>query len=126
MAIKIDLEKSYYRLERDFTHRTLIRHNLDKNTCNLIYEMYILCVLCWSMANTLILFSFREELGRVTPFPHTSLSYAWIMTTLINEAIWTEIGLSLQLPKIGSMCHISSLHMIFFYLGKPIQPQLMQ
>lgn len=66
MAIKIDLEKAYDRLEWDFIYRTLIRHNMDKNTCNLIMSFIS------SMSSTVLVNDqhtdpFREELGKVTP-----------------------------------------------------------
>ena len=48
MAIKIDLEKAYDRLEWDFIHNTLIRHNLDKNTCKLIMSCVTIVLWCVS------------------------------------------------------------------------------
>ena len=120
MAIKVDLEKAYNKLEWSFTRGMLIRANLPANLIELIMS-------CVSTVSTSILVNGealdpiypQKGLGKETHSPHTCLFCVWTsLANLSKKNVRQKCGSLLKLLKVGHPFRIYFLRMIWFYLGR--------
>ena len=120
MAIKVDLEKAYDKIERSFIRKVLINDNLPHKLVDLIMS-------CISSVSTSILFN----RGNVDPiFPSRGIrqgnllsSYLFILCLevlghIIEENAVKGDGFLLKAPTIGLLSLIFSLLMTWYFLQK--------
>lgn len=120
MALKIDLEKAYDKLQWSFIREMLIRVNLPGDLINIIMS-------CISMVSTFILFN-GEALESIFSFrgirQGDSLSpYLFILCMdFLGQLIEEKCNAKLWQPhlKVGQLFHTFYLRMILCFLPKRI------